>query len=204
MWMAHDPAPPSGRPRRPCFSDRRLVVRLPRLLSVDPPGSEVQLPDRPPADRRGRLFATKVLQFIRDGAAGHKPTHLAMIFDKTENSFRRDIYPGLQGASEGSARRARAAIPADARHRLGVRHGPDRAEPLRGRRHHRHLRPSGARGRRRRSHRLGRQGPHAARRALRLDVRSGFRPGRGRGLSRGAALRPGRGGRIFRRRPRTR
>jgi DNA polymerase I len=40
-----------------------------------------------------RLFATKVLQFIRDGAGGFRPTHLAMIFDKTENSFRRDIYP---------------------------------------------------------------------------------------------------------------
>src|SRR3984957_7659862 len=40
-----------------------------------------------------RLFVTKVLQFIRDGAGGFKPTHLAMIFDKTENSFRRDIYP---------------------------------------------------------------------------------------------------------------
>ena len=40
-----------------------------------------------------RLFATKVLQFIRDGAGGFKPTHLAMIFDKTENSFRRDLYP---------------------------------------------------------------------------------------------------------------
>ena len=39
-----------------------------------------------------RLFATKILQFVRDGA-GDKPTHLAMIFDKTENSFRRDIYP---------------------------------------------------------------------------------------------------------------
>ena len=43
-----------------------------------------------------RLFATKVLQFIRDGAAGHKPTHLAMIFDKTENSFRRDLYPAYK------------------------------------------------------------------------------------------------------------
>ena len=43
-----------------------------------------------------RLFATKVLQFIRDGAGGHKPTHLAMIFDKTENSFRRDIYPAYK------------------------------------------------------------------------------------------------------------
>ena len=40
-----------------------------------------------------RLFATKVLQFVREGAAGVKPTHLAMIFDKSENSFRREIYP---------------------------------------------------------------------------------------------------------------
>jgi DNA polymerase-1 len=43
-----------------------------------------------------RLFATKVLQFIRDGAAGFKPTHLAIIFDKTENSFRREIYPAYK------------------------------------------------------------------------------------------------------------
>ncbi|HYA72376.1 MAG TPA: DNA polymerase I [Roseiarcus sp.] len=40
-----------------------------------------------------RLFATKVLQFLREGAAGIKPTHLAIIFDKSENSFRREIYP---------------------------------------------------------------------------------------------------------------
>ncbi len=40
-----------------------------------------------------RLFATKVLQFLRDGAAGIKPTHLAIIFDKSENSFRRELYP---------------------------------------------------------------------------------------------------------------
>src|SRR5437016_3555746 len=40
-----------------------------------------------------RLFATKLLQFLRDGAAGIKPTHLAIIFDKSENSFRREIYP---------------------------------------------------------------------------------------------------------------
>jgi DNA polymerase-1 len=40
-----------------------------------------------------RLFATKVLQFLRDGAAGFKPTHLAIIFDKSENSFRRELYP---------------------------------------------------------------------------------------------------------------
>ncbi len=40
-----------------------------------------------------RLFATKVLQFIRDGAAGVKPTHLAIILDKSEDSFRRALYP---------------------------------------------------------------------------------------------------------------
>ena len=40
-----------------------------------------------------RLFCTKLFQFIREGAAGIMPTHLAIIFDKTENSFRRDLYP---------------------------------------------------------------------------------------------------------------
>jgi len=40
-----------------------------------------------------RLFATKLLQFIKDGAAGIKPTHLAIILDKSENSFRKAIYP---------------------------------------------------------------------------------------------------------------
>jgi DNA polymerase-1 len=40
-----------------------------------------------------RLFCAKLLQFVRDGAAGMKPTHLAIIFDKSENSFRKEIYP---------------------------------------------------------------------------------------------------------------
>ena len=44
-----------------------------------------------------RLFSTKLLQFVREGAAGIKPTHLAMIFDKSENSFRREFVPRLQG-----------------------------------------------------------------------------------------------------------
>ncbi len=41
----------------------------------------------------GRLFCAKLLQFVRDGAAGVHPTHLAIIFDKSENSFRKEIYP---------------------------------------------------------------------------------------------------------------
>ena len=40
-----------------------------------------------------RLFATKLLQFVRGGALGMKPTHLAIIFDKSSQSFRKDIYP---------------------------------------------------------------------------------------------------------------
>ncbi|MBI1869282.1 MAG: DNA polymerase I [Methylocystis sp.] len=40
-----------------------------------------------------RLFCTKLFQFIREGAAGIKPTHLAIIFDKSERSFRKELYP---------------------------------------------------------------------------------------------------------------
>jgi DNA polymerase-1 len=40
-----------------------------------------------------RLFCAKVFQFLRDGAANIKPTHLAIIFDKSENSFRKELYP---------------------------------------------------------------------------------------------------------------
>jgi DNA polymerase-1 len=43
-----------------------------------------------------RLVATKVLQFLREGAAGIIPTHLAIIFDKSENSFRRELYPAYK------------------------------------------------------------------------------------------------------------
>jgi DNA polymerase-1 len=40
-----------------------------------------------------RLFATKILQFLRDGAAGIMPTHIAIIFDKSERTFRTELYP---------------------------------------------------------------------------------------------------------------
>ena len=40
-----------------------------------------------------RLFCTKLFQFVRDGAVGIKPTHLAIVFDKSEDSFRKEIYP---------------------------------------------------------------------------------------------------------------
>ncbi|MBF9233294.1 DNA polymerase I [Microvirga alba] len=44
-----------------------------------------------------RLFVTKLLQFIRDGAAGFKPTHLAIVLDKSEGSFRKELYEDYKG-----------------------------------------------------------------------------------------------------------
>lgn len=40
-----------------------------------------------------RLFCNKIYQFVRDGAADVTPTHLAIIFDKSEDSFRNELYP---------------------------------------------------------------------------------------------------------------
>lgn len=39
-----------------------------------------------------RLFSTKLYQFIREGAVGIRPSHIAIIFDKSEATFRKDIY----------------------------------------------------------------------------------------------------------------
>ncbi|ORE95223.1 DNA polymerase I [Stappia sp. 22II-S9-Z10] len=40
-----------------------------------------------------RLFCNKLYQFIKDGAADIMPSHLAIIFDKSEDSFRKEMYP---------------------------------------------------------------------------------------------------------------
>ena len=39
-----------------------------------------------------RLFCNKLYQFIKDGAADRKATHLAIVFDKSEQSFRNELY----------------------------------------------------------------------------------------------------------------
>ncbi|WP_332696363.1 DNA polymerase I [Bosea sp. (in: a-proteobacteria)] len=44
-----------------------------------------------------RLFTTKLFQFVREGVLGVRPTHLAIVFDKSENSFRKQIYPAYKG-----------------------------------------------------------------------------------------------------------
>jgi DNA polymerase-1 len=44
-----------------------------------------------------RLFATKLYQFFLEGAVGIMPTHLAIIFDKSDQTFRKEIYPDYKG-----------------------------------------------------------------------------------------------------------
>jgi DNA polymerase-1 len=78
-----------------------------------------------------RLFTTKLMQFIRDGACGITPTHLAIVFDKTEQSFRKEIYADYK-AHRPSPPRARPAVPSDARRGARLRPHPHRAGPLRG------------------------------------------------------------------------
>ena len=43
-----------------------------------------------------RLFCTKIAQFVQEGAAGICPTHLGIVFDKSENSFRKEMYPAYK------------------------------------------------------------------------------------------------------------
>jgi DNA polymerase I len=44
-----------------------------------------------------RLFCSKLLQFLRDGAAGLVPTHLAIVLDKSEDSARKELYADYKG-----------------------------------------------------------------------------------------------------------
>ena len=44
-----------------------------------------------------RLFCAKLLQFLKDGAAGITPTHIGIVFDPKGGSFRNEIYPDYKG-----------------------------------------------------------------------------------------------------------
>ena len=44
-----------------------------------------------------RLFCTKIAQFLQDGAAGTMPSHLGIVFDKSEGSFRKEMFPDYKG-----------------------------------------------------------------------------------------------------------
>ena len=192
LSFAHDPAPSSGRPRRPRLSRRRLVVRLPRLFPVDPAGPEVQLSIRPAADRSGAPVRHQDAAVRPGGGGGGEADPSRDHLRQVGGFVPPDDVSGLQEPPVGPAGRSDAAVSADARDRPRLRHDPGRAGQVRGRRPDRDLRQAGARGRRRRHDRLGRQGPHAAHRAGRLDVRPRL------GRPRGAAHRAGGSRRLFR------
>ncbi len=58
-----------------------------------------------------RLFAAQLLQFVRDGAAGVKPTHLAIIFDKSEKLVPQGAVSRLQGQPLRTAGRSDPQFP---------------------------------------------------------------------------------------------
>ena len=64
-----------------------------------------------------RLFVDQALPVHREGAVGIKPTHLAIVFDKSEQTFRKEIYADYKAHPARAAGRPRAAVPADARRR---------------------------------------------------------------------------------------
>ncbi len=121
-----------------------------------------------------RLFCTKLFQFIREGAAGIKPTHLAIIFDKSENSFRKELYPAYKAQPLRAAGRPRAAVPADARPCGPSACSPSSRTPTRPTTSSPPMPPRPGPRRRRADH-LRRQGPDAAHRAGRRHVRPGVR-----------------------------
>jgi DNA polymerase I len=44
-----------------------------------------------------RLFCNVLHKMIKEGVMGKKPTHLGIIFDKSEESFRKELYPDYKG-----------------------------------------------------------------------------------------------------------
>lgn len=58
-----------------------------------------------------RLFCVKLLQFLKDGAAGVTPTHLAIVLDKSEGSFRREVYPEYKGHRPDAPEDLKAQMP---------------------------------------------------------------------------------------------
>ena len=123
-----------------------------------PPGSHVYLIDGsgyifrafhalPPLTRKSdglpvgavHGFCNMLWKLLRETQGRKRPTHLAVIFDAGEKTFRNEIYTEVQGAPAAAAGRPGPAVPADPRRHARLQRRLHRAGRLRGRRPHRHL-----------------------------------------------------------------
>ena len=134
-------------------------------------------------------FCNMLWKLLRDMKPEERPTHLAVVFDKSEKTFRTRFLSRIQGQPRRAAGRSHSAISADPRRRARLRHSLPRTGRLRGRRPDRDLCAARLRGEGDDDHRVLRQGPDAARRSDRGHVRH----------HEGQADRPRRGDREIRR-----
>lgn len=58
-----------------------------------------------------RIFVTKLLQFVMEGAAGIKPSHMVMTFDKGGRSTRKELYPAYKANREAPPEDLRRQLP---------------------------------------------------------------------------------------------
>ena len=85
-------------------------------------------------------FCNMVWKMLQETRGADAPTHVAVIFDKSEVTFRNDALSRLQAEPAAGAGRSDPAVRADPRGDAGVQPALHRDGGLRGRRHHRHLR----------------------------------------------------------------
>ena len=108
-------------------------------------------------------FCNMLWKLLCDMKPEEKPTHLAVVFDKSETHVPHRFLSRLQGQPLRAAGRSHSAVPADPRGRARLRHPVPGAGRLRGRRPDRDLCAARLRGRGDDHHRLFRQGSDAAR-----------------------------------------
>ena len=116
-------------------------------------------------------FCNMLWKLLRDMKADEKPTHLAVVFDLSEQTFRTEMYPDYKAHRPDPPDDLRPQFPLirEAVHAFDL---PClEQERLRGRRPDRDLCAAGLRGRRHLDHRLVGQGFDAARQRLRRHVR---------------------------------
>ena len=111
-------------------------------------------------------FCNMLWKLLRDMKPEERPTHLAIVFDKSEKTFRTDMYPAYKAHRPDPPDDLIPQFPLVRKAVRSLRPAQPRAGRLRGRRPDRDLRPASLRSRRPHHHRVVRQGPDAARERL--------------------------------------